>query len=107
MRYGCFKIILAVFVFSGIFTATNSFADQQYGRLSAYMRTPTPYYLGNPKLILPKTNISSRTARNATVQTSERRAYPYGYFGAQTRPYSTKSAGYYGDYTQTSYGRGY
>jgi hypothetical protein len=107
MRYGCFKIVLAVFVFGGIFTATNSFADQQYGRLSAYMRTPTPYYMGNPKLILPKANISSRTARNATVQTSERRAYPYGYFGAQTRPYSTKSAGYYNDYTQTSYGRGY
>jgi hypothetical protein len=100
----CLKIVLAVFVFAAI--SSVSFAEQQYGKLSAYMRTPVPYYVGNPKTYSPKAYSYTRTVGNAFTK-SVPRAYPYGYFGAQTRPYSTQSAGYYNDYTQSSSGRGY
>jgi hypothetical protein len=49
-----------------------------------------PYYAGNPRSIPPKPA-----------------AYPYGYFGAQYRPYVDLHRGYYYNYFQRTYGFGY
>ena len=100
-------LLLALLLFGLVAFATSAFADEPFGRLAPYWRTPAPYYVGNPKLILPKTDVPPRTAQHARLQSTGPHAYPYGYFGAQTRPYASKSFGYYEAYSQTSYGWGY
>jgi hypothetical protein len=103
IRGSLFVLILLGLVVS----VTTAFAGEPFGRLSASLRTPTPYYVGNPKLIPPKKETPFRAARYSSEQSTGPHAYPYGYFGAQTRPYATKHSGYYNDFSQTSYGRGY
>jgi hypothetical protein len=49
-----------------------------------------PYYAGNPRPIPPRPV-----------------AYPYGYFGAQYRPYFDLHRGYYYTYHQWTYSTGY
>lgn len=105
MRNHCLLLYLILFGLVA-FTATVS-AAEPFGRLAPYWRTPTPYYIGNPKLILPKTDAASRTAQHSRVQSTGPHAYPYGHFGAQTRKYAAKSLGYYENADQTAYGWGY
>jgi hypothetical protein len=87
--------------------ASMASAEEPFGRLAPYWRTPTPYYVGNPKLIEPKRDVPPRTAQYARTHSAYPRAYPYGYFGAQTRPYSYRSTGYYDTADQTTHGWGY
>jgi hypothetical protein len=105
MRTHC--ILIALILFGLVAFATTASADEPFGRLAPYWRTPAPYYVGNPKLILPKTDAVSRTAQHSHVQSTGPHAYPYGYFGAQTRKYAAKSLGYYENADQTTYGWGY
>ena len=59
-------------------------------RLMPAARLRRPIYAANPKLIksLPP-------------------SYPYGYFGAQTRPYTLMHNGYFNDFYQLSTRHGY
>jgi hypothetical protein len=97
---------LVLLLFGLVASATPALAAEPFGRLAPYWRTPTPYYVGNPKVILPKSD-APRTAQHSRAQAAGPYAYPYGYFGARSRPYAAKSFGYYEAYSQTSYGFGY
>jgi hypothetical protein len=75
-------------------TAISGFAGTPWSSLFS-RRVPLvertiPYYAENPRKI------------PAAPQ-----AYPYGYFGAQYRPYSVIHKGYYHDVFQWSYRTGY
>ncbi|MCC6124870.1 MAG: hypothetical protein IT426_07910 [Pirellulales bacterium] len=99
-------LLVALILFVTAISSTAALAGEPFGRLAPYWRTPAPYYVGNPKLILPKTD-ALRTAQHSRAQSIGPYAYPYGNFGARTRPYAAKSFGYYEAYSQTSYGFGY
>jgi hypothetical protein len=86
------KIILSAAIIA--LTALSSSAASSWGyslgrRVHLVDRT-VPYYAGNPRPIVPA-----------------RPAYPYGYFGAQYRPYSTLHYGYYREFYQWSTRAGY
>jgi len=100
-------LLLALITVGVVAFAAMAFASEPFGRLAPYWRTPTPYYVGNPKVIPPKKEAPPRTAQYARTHSAYPHAYPYGYFGAQTRPYSAKSLGYYENADQTTYGWGY
>ena len=99
--------LLVLFVFGSLAFASTASADEPFGRLAPYWRTPMPYYEGNPKAISPIVDAPPRTAAQSRAQSTGPHAYPYGYFGAHTRPYAAKSFGYYNGYVQKSYGWGY
>jgi hypothetical protein len=100
------NLLFALTTFGLISFSSPVFAGEPYGRLAPYWRTPTPYYVGNPKVIEPR-KAPSRIAQNIRQPSPGPYAYPYGHFGAQMRPYAARSFGYYNDYYQTSYGFGY
>jgi hypothetical protein len=105
MRQYWLSLIVA---FVGLaFFVPAAVAEEPFGKLAPYWRTPTPYYVCNPKTIMPKRNVPPQTAQYARTHMTCPRAYPYGYFGAQPRPYSYKSTGYYDSADQTTFGRGY
>jgi hypothetical protein len=87
--------------------STSTAASEPFGKLAPYWRTPTPYYVENPKVIPPKTFAPPRTSQYGRTKTVGPHAYPYGYFGVQTRPYSYRSFGYYENSDQSTYGWGY
>jgi hypothetical protein len=87
--------------------ATTDFAGEPFARLSAFMRTPAPYYVGNPMVILPTTNSPTQTHHFSSNQSPGPRAYPYGYFGAQTRTYYASHTACFNKYSQTTFGWGY
>ena len=105
MRQCCLS--LGLILIGLVAFASTASAVEPFGRLAPYWRTPTPYYVGNPKLILPKTDAASRTAQFSRMQSTAPHAYPYGYFGAQTHKYAAKSLGYYENADQTTFGWGY
>jgi hypothetical protein len=101
------KIFFSVFVLGAILSASNAQADPPFGRLAPYWRTPTPYFVGNPKVIQPEKHRVALSYVDPAMRKTEKHAYPYGFFGAQTRLYTAKSSGYYEAYNQRSYGWGY
>jgi hypothetical protein len=102
------KNVVLIMLFFGLVAATATVsASEPFGKLAPYWRTPMPYHLQNPRTIPPKTTPAPRTADESRAKLVGPYAYPYGYFGAQTRPYSYKSSGYYKDIPQTTYGWGY
>jgi hypothetical protein len=86
-------------------------AGDQYGWIGRRYYGPVPYYVGNPKLIEPSPSAAGTISmRSCPPQQSIAgpRAYPYGYFGAQYRPYTnSRRYNYYQDYSQWSFSRGY
>lgn len=106
------NVLLMITLFS-LYISAGLSAAEQYGWVYGRYRGPVPYYIGNPKSIdIAQTAPVAVPARN--VQSSQPlpseaslHAYPYGYFGAQYRPYSVSFRNYYNDYSQTSYRRGY
>lgn len=105
MRQYLLPLIIALIGFA--FSASPISAEEPFGKLAPYWRTPTPYYICNPKTIVPKRNAPPPTAQFTRTRITCPRAYPYGYFGAETRPYYYKSTGYYDSADQTTFGRGY
>ncbi len=75
-----------------------------------YWHTPAPYYTGNPRVIDPAT-VKNPTPSPAKIPQKyappapSPKAYPYGFFGAQTRGFKMTKQGYYGEYDQTTYSR--
>jgi hypothetical protein len=89
MRNKVFLLVVAICV-----TATSGFAAPFWNctlprRVPLADRT-VPYYAENPRQI-------ARAPQ----------AYPYGYFGAQYRPYSIIHQGYYHEFFLWSYRTGY
>jgi hypothetical protein len=99
--------IAALFLWGLAAFANADFGAEYRGLLSASLRTPTPYYVGNPRVILPKTDTPMQKNRYSSNQSLGPRAYPYGYFGAQTRCYSASHTGCFNSYNQTTFGWGY
>jgi hypothetical protein len=93
--------LFAIFFFSLVHGSTLKSADL-YGWVQGRYRGPVPYYMGNPKRIE-----SAQSAPIVHPPEPSPRAYPYGYFGAQYRPYGVSSTNYYNDYNQWSFRRGY
>ncbi|MBN2579496.1 MAG: hypothetical protein JXB10_10930 [Pirellulales bacterium] len=84
-------LLLAAVIFA---TAVSGFADSPWNRILS-RRVPltdrtVPYYVGNPRQPAPA-----------------RQAYPYGFFGAQYRPYYVYHKGYYNNFAQWSYRTGF
>jgi hypothetical protein len=102
-----YHFLLPLVLFGFLAFASTASATEPFGRLAPYWRTPTPYYAQNPRLIQPKKDVPPQTVQKSRPQPTGPHAYPYGYFGAQTRPYAAKSFGYYEAFSQTSYGWGY
>jgi hypothetical protein len=106
------NVLLMIALFSLFASASVSAADQ-YGWVNGRYRGPVPYYIGNPKNIPidQKAPVAVAAQANVPVAPMPRdgslHAYPYGYFGTQSRSYSFSFRNYYNDYLQTSYGRGY
>ena len=105
MRRHCFALVLTLI--GCVAFASAAAAGEPFGKLAPYWRTPTPYYVGNPRVIVPLAEAHPRTAQFARKQSIAPHAYPYGYFGARTLPYSYRSFGYYEGAVQTTYGRGF
>jgi hypothetical protein len=87
-------------------------AGDMYGWVGRRYYGPKPYYMGNPRIIDPNPvtgglQTGTKRAPSQTAVDDSRKAYPYGYFGAQYRPYSVSSKNFYNDYSQWSYCRGY
>jgi len=104
--------LLTIALFSLSRSASLS-AGEQYGWVKGRYHGPVPYYVGNPKRIEPSQSaraaFAGSTISSSPLQQGDAspRAYPYGYFGAQYRPYSTWHRNYYNDYIQWSFSRGY
>jgi hypothetical protein len=98
------RILLVLFAISlfSIFQKDLLQAGDQYGWVHGHFRGPVPYYVGNPKPVDPH----QKTSAALPVEASPR-AYPYGYFGAQYRPYTVSHQNYYNDFSQWSFRRGY
>ncbi len=105
MRQYCCSLIIALAGF--VLIASAAPAGEPFGKLAPYWRAPTPYYVGNPKTIAQKRDVPPQTLQWARTHTAYPRAYPYGYFGAQARPYRYASSGYYNAADQTTFGWGY
>jgi hypothetical protein len=88
-------------------------AAEQYGWVYGRYRGPVPYYIGNPKSVeiaqTAPAAVSASTIQSHSLPPGEAGlpAYPYGYFGAQYRPYTVSHTNYYHDFSQLSFRRGY
>jgi hypothetical protein len=84
-----------------------------YGWIHGHYYGPAPYYLGHPKNVdvaqTAPVNGAERAVQNCPAMQGQAgpAAYPYGYFGAQSRPYSTSHVNFYHDFSQWSFRRGY
>jgi hypothetical protein len=105
------SIVLLAFILFTLSQSTWLNAVEQYGWINGRYYGPTPYYIGNPKIIdVPPSQPITITGRRkqATTQIEpNHQAYPYGYFGTQSRAHSVFSSNYYNDFNQWSYRRGY
>lgn len=105
-------VSIAIIIFA-LFPATGLKAEQWYGWIHGGYYGPVPYYICNPKSIDPDQAASAAYPSGGIVSPGSSqsepcpRAYPYGYFGAQYRPYTVWHRNYYNDFTQWSYRRGY
>ncbi len=107
-----FLIVLLMIVLFSLSSAAGLRADEQYGWVRGHYHGPEPYYLGNPKRIEPAQTtpaVFSENTISSCPQPSNavKHAYPYGYFGAQYRPYTAWHRNYYNDYIQWTFSRGY
>jgi len=110
------RLILIVLFLISIFSLQQPSllsAAEQYGLIHGCYHGPVPYYIGNPKSIdiaqtgsavFPERKIQSYPSLQ---EEASPHAYPYGYFGAQYRPYSVSHRNYYNDFSQWSFRRGY
>jgi hypothetical protein len=103
--------LLTIAVFS-LSAAGELFAAEYYGWIRHDYYGPAPYYLCNPKEVAsketgPNTRGGAVWVNQSLTNGACPSAYPYGYFGAQTRPYSVSHKNYYNDFIQWSFRRGY
>jgi len=104
-------ILLAITSFL-LLLETGLSAGEFYGVVRGRYHGPEPYYVGNPKRVeITQSAITffpKGTTRSSTpLRWDDTRAYPYGYFGAQYRPYFVTHRNYTNDYSQWSLMRGY
>jgi hypothetical protein len=106
------ELLLAIALFTSA-QQTMLKAEEQYGWVKGHYRGPVPYYIGNPRTIPiaePRPVVlNTKTKQPSPISQVEAspRAYPYGYFGVQYRPYSVSQSNYYKDFSQWSFRRGY
>jgi hypothetical protein len=103
------NVLFAITLFSLIQPAGLSGAEL-YGWIHGCYHGPAPYYIGNPKNIdIAQTvpGVGAIESYPALQGEASLHAYPYGYFGAQSRPYSVSHRNYYNDFSQWSFRRGY
>jgi hypothetical protein len=98
----CILLVLVTIAMVWISGSGNLHAEELYGWVHKTYHGPIPYYVGNPKNIDPYPY-----AYPPPQGIAGPRAYPYGYFGTQSRPYSVMSENYYSDFSQWSFRRGY
>jgi hypothetical protein len=96
-----FLIACVLVCLFSILQPASAQAGELYGWVGRRYYGPTPFYVGNPRGIEP--GKAFPTLHND----SNPHAYPYGYFGAQYRPYTVTQRNYYHDYDQWSFRRGY
>jgi hypothetical protein len=112
IRQAILLVLLTIALFS-LSLPSGLQAAEQYGWGHGHYRGPIPYYIGNPKTINPdkvtpplyRSGVASSSP--STQREASPRAYPYGYFGAQYRPYVVTGSNYYNDFSQLSLRRGY
>ena len=103
--------LIAIVLFS--LSATGGvFGAELYGWIGRQYYGPKPYYVCNPKMVAndesgPNTAGGAVYFNPSLTGGACPSAYPYGYFGTQTRPYSVSSRNYYNDFIQWSFRRGY
>ncbi|MGD0517009.1 MAG: hypothetical protein ABSA26_05680 [Thermoguttaceae bacterium] len=108
---------ILLFLFAMAFFALSASAclsgAELYGWIHGCYHGPAPYYIVNPKnMDIAQTAphyAAERAIQSYPAQQGEAglHAYPYGYFGAQSRPYSVSHVNYYHDFSQWSFRRGY
>jgi hypothetical protein len=103
--------LLAIVMFS-LPAPGGLFGAQYYGWIRHEYYGPVPYYICNPKEV--ENNETGPNTRGGAVWSNRSlsggacpSAYPYGYFGTQSRPYSVSHQNYYNDFIQWSFRRGY
>lgn len=102
----------AITLFS-LCSSADLWGAELYGWVYGRYHGPVPYYMGNPQVIEIAQSgpgaVAAGTAKSYPPVQGEAYpgAYPYGYFGAQSRPYSVTHRNYYNDFSQWSFRRGY
>jgi hypothetical protein len=105
-------VFSAIFLFS-LSASAGLRGAEQYGWIGKHYYGPVPYYICNPKVVENnETGPVGGGARAVFFNSSLSggacpSAYPYGYFGTQSRPYSVTHQNYYSDFSQWSFRRGY
>jgi hypothetical protein len=106
-RYLNVLVMISAFLLSA---SAGLSAAEQYGWVYGRYRGPVPYYVGNPKSVdIVPAAVSANTNQSHPMPPGGANvpAYPYGYFGAQYRPYTVSNRNYYNDFSQLSFRRGY
>ena len=109
------RILLVLFaiVLYSLSASADILGAELYGWIHGQYYGPVPYYICNPKVVAVGQPGPGAIAGAAVISNPSLSggacpsAYPYGYFGAQTRPYSVSFRNYYNDFTQWSFRRGY
>jgi hypothetical protein len=105
-------VLFAIALFS-MYASGRLLGAELYGWVSGRYHGPVPYYICNPKAVEISQPGPGAIAAGAVISNPSLSggacpsAYPYGYFGAQTRPYSVTHTNYYHDFSQWSFRRGY
>jgi hypothetical protein len=103
-------LVLSAIALFSLTQSAEVFGAELYGWIHGCYHGPAPYYIGNPKnMDIARTVPGAGAIQSYPAQQGETglHAYPYGYFGAQTRPYSVSHRNYYNDFSQWSFRRGY
>jgi hypothetical protein len=95
--------LLAVFFLLSLSPRASVSASEPFGLFRGRVLPAESYYANNPRVIPPVSALpKASSGKEPNVQ-----AYPYGYFGAQSRPYVISHRGSHNDFTQSSFRRGY
>jgi hypothetical protein len=105
-------VLFAIVLFS-LSPSAYLWGADLYGWIGKQYHGPVPYYICNPKVVAIAQPGPGAVAGGAVISNPSLSggacpsAYPYGYFGTQSRPYSVTHQNYYNDYSQWSFRRGY
>ena len=108
----CCQSVFPCVLLSVLFLPSPAVAGDLLDRLTGYHFRHPPEHLGNPRQIA-----AAAPAPHLYGEYNVNRpwygygfgvpSYRWGYFGAHYRPVCNSHTGYYGDFTQWSYRRGY
>jgi hypothetical protein len=106
-------IVLFTITLFSLNQSAGLWGAELYGWVHGHYYGPVPYYICNPKVVEIARPGPGAVAAGAVISNPSLSgeaypsAYPYGYFGAQYRPYSVTHQNYYNDFSQWSFRRGY